>query len=157
MKKASLVLAAMIALTGVAQAYQIVQNFDTGQISPGANTLSAFTVNKFNTALGTLTKVTFTMSLDTWGGSYNVVNTTTMTEANPQGVTVNGTMHQGVSALISGSRVPDGMVTTLSAGQDKSYTLLATGNSYGVSGPTHAFRNSAGPTTQDALAENFGL
>jgi len=153
MKKTSLMIAALIALTGVAQAATITQSFTTGQISPGSNTESIFTVNKFNTSLGTLTAVTITMSLDTWGGSYSVMNTTIPSP----GVEVNGTMHQGVSALMTGNRLPSAMIVALTAGQSANFSLPETGDEFSVSGPTYASRNISGPNIGSALEDDFGL
>ena len=74
MKKINCYVAAFCMLAGMANAALITQSFDTGQITPGsgAGTLSQFTVNQFDTSLGTLTRVTFSISLDSWGGYYTV-------------------------------------------------------------------------------------
>jgi hypothetical protein len=142
-----------LALAGVVRADTIVQSFDTGQISPGTLTPSVFNVNKFDTALGTLTGVTITMTLETWGGSYSVQNTTVPSP----GVSVSGSMHQGVSALITGSRLPDAMVKTLIAGQTQNFTLPLAGNTFGVAGPSYENRTVSGPNTGTALAGDLGL
>lgn len=151
MKKISLLFTALVALAGIVQAETIVQNFDTGQISPGTPTESPFTVQKFDTSLGTLTKVTLSISMDAWGGSYEVENTTS------GNTPVTGSLHQGISAVISGSRVPDGMNTPLFTGSSQSFNLVHTGDKSTITGPAYASRYQAGPSSMDALSENFGL
>lgn len=153
MKKGMLLPLAVFLFAGIAQAATIVQSFDTGQITPGsgAGTLSQFTVNQFDTSLGTLTKVTFSISLDSWGGYYTVENTTIPSAA------VSGFLYQGIDAYITGSRVPDGMDTTLFAGTFKAYNLPANGDTDAINGPAYASRNQTGPNTQDALVANFSL
>lgn len=153
MKKINCYVAAFCMLAGMANAALITQSFDTGQITPGsgAGTLSQFTVNQFDTSLGTLTRVTFSISLDSWGGYYTVQNTTIPSAP------VSGFLYQGIDAYITGSRVPDGMDTTLFAGQFKAYNLPANGNTDAINGPLYADRNQTGPNTQNAAAGNFGL
>ena len=153
MKKMSLLIMAFVALAGTGWAGTIInQNFDTGQISPGTDTPSAFTVNKFDTTLGALTRVTISISLDSWGGSYQVENTTSPSTE------VKGTMTQGVRGYVSGTRVPDALSSTsVAAGQNPSFDLLATGDKFGVTGPVWASRNQAGPASANADSGDFGL
>ena len=153
MKKMSSYVAAFCLLAGVASAELITQNFDTGAITPGsgAGTLSRFTVNQFDASLGTLTRVTLSISLDSWGGYYTVENTTVPSAP------VSGLLYQGINAYITGTRVPDGMDTTLFAGQSKAYNLPDNGNTDAINGPLYAARNQTGPNTQNADLANFGL
>jgi len=72
MKKTSLMIAALIALTGVVQAATIEQ---TGTITAhNPNSSGTLTFNHFNTSLGTLTGVLVESYLKSWGGSYAVDN-----------------------------------------------------------------------------------
>lgn len=151
MKKQIIASLALLAVTGVVHAATITQNFTTGQISPGSNTKSTFTVNKFDTALGTLTSVTIAVSLDSWGGYYAVENITAPS------VSVSGTLQQGISALITGSRVPASLDNTLFSGQTKEYTLAANGNTDRIDGPVYASRNQTGPNIGDVDSEDFAL
>jgi hypothetical protein len=136
---------------GLAQAETIVQSFDTGQITPGTGqgTLSAFNVNQFDGSLGTLTRVTFSISLDSWGGWYAVENTTV--PAAP----VSGILYQGINAYITGAAIPAGMVTDLEARTSKVYYLPTVGDSDSIMGPAWTDRNQAGPEMADALQESF--
>ena len=152
MKKTGLLFVALVALAGMVQAATITQDFDTGQISPGTPTESSFVVQKFNTSLGTLTKVTLSMSMDAWGGSYEVENTTLPAP----GTAVLGTLKQGISAQITGSRVPDGLNTALFSGSSQSFTLNATGDKASIAGPVYASRYQIG-NTRDALAGDLGM
>ncbi len=144
---------ASILLTSMASAATIVQNFSTGQITPGtgSDTFSTFNVSKFDTSLGTLTKVTVSISLDSWGGYYSVENITVPSAA------VSGSLSQGIQAWITGSRVPEGMDTTLFAGQSKLYNLPANGNTDAITGPVYGSRNQTGPNIGEAAAGDFGL
>lgn len=153
MKKISLGVVTLIALAGMAYAGTIVQNFTTGQITPGTgtDTFSTFTVNKFNTSLGTLSKVTISISLDSWGGYYSVENITVPS------VEVNGTLSQGISAWITGSRVPDTMNANLFAGQSKIYSLAGNGATDGIVGPAYGSRYQTGPNIGEAASGDFGL
>jgi hypothetical protein len=151
MKKQIIASLALLAVTGAVHAATITQNFTTGQISPGTPTQSSFTVNKFNTTLGTLTAVTITIRLDSWGGYYSVENIT------DPSVAVSGTLQQGINASISGSRVPDSMDSTLFAGQTKGYNLPASGNSDGITGPAYASRNQTGPNIGNVDSDDFDL
>lgn len=153
MFKKSLIIFSFALCMGVAQAASIVQNFSTGSITPGtgSDTFSTFDVSKFDTTLGTLTKVTVSISLDSWGGYYSVENITSPS------VAVSGTLNQGIQAWITGTRVPEGMDTTLFAGTSKGYNLAANGDSDGIAGPAYAGRNQTGPNTADALEGDFGM
>jgi hypothetical protein len=138
MKKISLLSVAVIAFAGLAQAATIVQSFSTGQISPGNPSLNEFTVNAFDTSLGTLTGVTISMSVDTWGGSYMVVDTTVPSSR------VLGTAYQGISANLASSQVR-GIPNTISqAGQVSAFNLAAAGDFFSMTGPTYDNRNTAG-------------
>ena len=149
MKKTSMLSLALVVLAGAAQAASVIQNFDTGIISPGNPTVSAFTVNKFNTSLGTLTKVTISMTLNSWGGSYTVENITAPSTE------ITGSFHQGINATISGSRVPDGYAS-LFAGQSADIVLEFSGDSHSLSGPTYASRHIQ-TTSSDVDSGDFGL
>jgi hypothetical protein len=155
MKKTSLIIAALIALTGAAQAYEESQNFNTGAISPGTPTVNTFNVAKFDTRGGmrTLTGVTITISLETWGGSFSIQNTTT--DNSP----VIGTFWQGVSADISGARVPteSWVSDTLNARQLLAFNLPNNSSTESLVGPASNDRNSATPITMTALEENYDL
>lgn len=142
MKKNWLVIAALFACAGFAQAATIVQDFGTGVMSPGNPTLSAFTVNQFDSSLGQLTSVTIAMSIQTWDGSYQILNTTIPSAR------VQGTMHQGISATASSSQVRGIPGTVSAAGQDLVLDLAASGDFASMTGPTFANRNVAGNTFQ---------
>lgn len=150
MKKTGLLFVALVALAGMVQAATITQDFDTGQISPGTPTDSSFVVQKFNASLGTLTKVTLSISMDAWGGSYSVENTTS--DNSP----VSGSLKQGISAVVSGSRVPDGFSSALFSGVSQDFNLAHTGDKASITGPVYASRYQTGKST-DALAGDFGL
>lgn len=140
MKKTSLVFAALIALTGVAQAYQtVVQNFDTGNMYPGDPTVSTFTVNKFDTGLGSLISVTVKMTLEAWGGTYTIENITEPTSS------ISGNFNQGITATLTGSRVPDGF-SSLFSGQTRYTTLAGTGAKDNMTGPSWNDRVSTSTT-----------
>lgn len=154
MKKACCYVAAFCMLAGLSNAALITQNFDTGQITPGTGgTISSFNVNKFDTSLGTLTRVTFSITLDSWGGFYTVENTTVPSSP------VNGSLYQGINAYLSGAEVPAGMglASQLFAGEFKNYDLQNNGDTDSISGPAYLYRRQVGPNTQNALASNFGL
>lgn len=75
-KITSIAMAALLA--GLANAATLVQTFSTGTISPGGDGFETdFSVNQFDTSLGTLNSVTITYAVSSWGGSVYVVNTTT--------------------------------------------------------------------------------
>jgi hypothetical protein len=86
MKKRSLMIAALIALTGVAQAVQMsysdngldtsTQSYDTGDFLPGTSTTIPIVFEQFNTQGGTRTLVSVTISATqlSWGGYYDVDN-----------------------------------------------------------------------------------
>lgn len=148
MKKIILLSALLLATAQFAWGATIVQSFDTGAISPGTDTVNSFTVNQFDTSLGTLLRVTFEISVDTWGGSYKVINTTTDNSE------VTGTMYQGITADISGDAVPSGMAVAASV-QSRVYTLANTGDSLGINGPDALSPNSSTPSSRDALAVLF--
>jgi len=150
-KKIIGVLSAVTLLAGVARADTIIQNFDTGQITPGSNSETNFVVNQFDTSLGTLTRVTFAISLDSWGGWYEVENITS------NSTEVTGNLQQGIGAILTGSRVPDSLDSTLFAGTSKAYILPITGSKDGIYGPEYTNRNQTGPNTGDALSGDFGL
>lgn len=144
---------AALMVTACVNAATIVQNFDTGQISPGTgtDTFSTFNVSKFDSSLGVLTRVTVSISLDSWGGYYSVKNTSVPS------VEVHGTLQQGISAWITGTRVPEGMDTTPFAGTSMSYSLPQNGDSAGITGPAYVARNQTGPNTADVDADAFSL
>jgi len=137
-KKISLLSAAIVALASITQAATIVQSFTTGQISPGNPTVTPFAVNQFDTSLGTLTAMTISLSVDTWGGSYQILNTTVPSER------VQGTMHQGISAYLASSQVRGILGTVSNAGQDSGFDLAANGDFFSMTGPAYANRNTAG-------------
>jgi len=149
MKKTSMLCLALALLAGAAQAATIVQDFDTGIISPGNPTVSAFNVNLFDSSLGTLTKVTISMTLNSWGGSYTIENITAPSSL------IEGNFHQGVTASLSGMRVPEGYAT-LFAGQTKYASLAETGMTDSLFGPTFAEREVR-TTSADALEAYFAL
>ncbi len=143
---------AAVGLLPAALAATIVQNFDTGQISPGSNTETDWNINQFDTGLGTLTGITLSAKLETWDGSYSIQNTTS-----PSAL-VTGTMHQGVSSTISGLQISlSSLDTTLAAGQSKNFSLPANGDSDSVVGPTYANRTVAGPNVGSVSSSWFGL
>jgi len=131
MKKNLLVLASVLALAGLAQATQIIQDFDTGPISPGASPAeSDFNVNKFDTSLGTLNFVTIQVNVEAWGGSIEVQNTTSPSAS------VYGEAYLGANASISGSRVPDSIAgNSVFAGLDQHYVLANAGDTVQYNGP----------------------
>lgn len=145
MKKTAVLAVLFAGLVTIAQAATSVQPFDTGQIIPGSSTYSTFAVNKFDTSLGTLTRVTFSISLDSWGGSYSVENTTSPS------VPVSGTLWQGNTAYITGALVPEGLDgTTLFAGTSRTYTLPANGDTAGITGPSYDDRYQTAPASANA-------
>lgn len=123
----------------------ITQEFGTGAInpgSPGSPSVAVFAVNQFNSGLGTLTSVTFTMTLETWGGYYTIVNATAPSTA------VSGTMFMGANAYLFGMLAPSGSPNSLSqmfAGETDTFNLAATGDSQTINGPAVDDRNTTGP------------
>lgn len=147
---------ALFALASSLSAAVITQDFDTGAInpgSPGSPTVSVFTVDQFDSGLGTLTSVTFTMTLETWGGFYTVVNATVPSTA------VSGTMFMGANAYLYGALVPSGSPNSLSqmfAGESESFNLAANGDSQTITGPVEG-RNTTGPETDYVNPGNFAF
>lgn len=136
---------AVMALAGAlavgAQAEQFVQTFDTGEIEPGSYS-QAFTVNYFQTeaanhglAGSTLNSVTVSYSLESWGSTYTVVNTTVPDSA------IHGTAYTGANASIVGSKVPDGInAAGLISAMSKVMDLAHNGNSDSMNGYAYADR-----------------
>ncbi len=133
----------------------ITQDFDTGPVLPGAGGTSAdFNVNQFDTSLGTLTRVTFSMALQTWDGYYTVENATS------ESVPVSGTIYVGIEAYLQGAAAPSALadhLTPLFSGQSKTYYLEDTGDTDSLYGPASDNPVSAGPRTENALSANFYL
>lgn len=139
MRKTGWVSVLVCALAGWSAAATLSQSHSTGTMSPGntSSLLSSFTFDKFNTSLGTLTGVTVTLTLETWGGSFSVENTTIPSSS------VSGSIQQGISGYITGSRVPDAINGVSSfSGQSSSFTLPAAGNNFSLNGPSYAERLS---------------
>lgn len=108
MKKTSLMIAVLIALTGVAQAVQMTwsdNNWDTftqtystpENFSPGSPSVIPIDFVKFNTVGGkrTLLSVTVSITQQTWGGSYEADNDSSL-----EGL-ANGTVTHGIQGGIS--------------------------------------------------------
>ena len=98
MKKFSLLSLLLLATAQFAWGAIITQNFDTGAIDSGSSTTIDFNVFKFDTSIGTLTRVTFEISVKTWGGAYTVINNSNLTGDD---AIVKGTMFQGMSAHLT--------------------------------------------------------
>ncbi|MDD5705261.1 MAG: choice-of-anchor E domain-containing protein [Kiritimatiellae bacterium] len=131
---ALLVIVAVLPVAGLLHAAILPpQSFDTGTVLPGAGgTTVNFNVAKFDTSLGVLTRVTFSMTLQTWGGHYTVVNATVPSAP------VTGTMGVRIDALLVGDNVPDplgNLIDPLFAGQTTSFNLQANGDSDSLYGP----------------------
>lgn len=126
-----LALAAVCALAGSLPAAQIIQPFDTGAIAPGSDTITSFTVNAFDHTLGTLNSVTITISMDTWGGYYSVVNGTSPSHE------VTGTAEFGISSRVASGDVlvPAGVGATLNTVSSGAFDLLAAGDPFRIDGP----------------------
>jgi hypothetical protein len=148
--KKTLMLLLAFCIAGTGFGATIVQSFDTGAITPGPNTISEFTVNQFDTSLGTLTRVTFEYSVETWGGYYMVQNVT------DPSVEVTGFSYIGVSAYLSGTEVPGGF-TTAQAIDAENFVLPSFGDSVEHFGRASNDRNSSALQSQDALSGNFSL
>jgi hypothetical protein len=133
MKKSMVLLAVVLAFTGLVQAATVSQTLNTGTLVPGADTTSTLSFNSFDHTLGTLQSVTVTVTIETWGGYYTVVNNTTP----PPGDSVNGSAYFGIQAWGSASEVvlPSQVTTAVHAESTGSFTLPATGNSYTLNGP----------------------
>lgn len=145
----------VFALASALPAAVITQTFTTGAINPGSPTISSFSVNRFNeAALGTLTSVTITMTIETWGGYFTVINATS--DNSP----VSGSFSIGVSAWLSGSRVPDGSPLSSPptvANESDTFYLAGTGDEATISGPASNNRNTSGPISDNASSEDFAL
>ncbi len=149
MKKNVWFISLWLLCAGAANGETIVQNFSTAEVSPGSFTLpkiDTFSIDQFDTSLGTLTKVTFEISVDTWGGSFTVVNTTVPSAR------VTGLMYQGISADLQGSLVP--VMADLNDIQSKNFDLAGNGDSDSLIGPDTLNRRRAGPSTAEVLS-NF--
>lgn len=147
-------LVSLLLLAAGTQADTITQTFTTGQIVPGTPTETEFTVARFDTVGGTLvlTRVTVSMWLESWGGYFAVENIT-----NPSAA-VTGSMTHGINSWITGTRVPDGMDTTLFAGESKDFSLPNAGDRDRIDGPaTYELRSQTGPNVANAAAGDFGL
>lgn len=157
MKKTSLFIAAMFALTGIAQAATMVATspspLSTGEITPGQPTTTAMSVNRFDSSLGTLTKVTLTVAVSTWGGYYQVINVTDPSQS------VSGNMYFGVKALLTSSEILFGTaMTDVSASKSQSFTLLNNGDNATTSGGTYANRLTGDQfATQDFVVTGAGV
>ena len=155
MKKTFGLLAVIVFVaTGLVQAATITQSFSTGAITPGTGgTFTPINVAKFDTSLGDLTRVTLSISIDSWGGYYTVKNTTSPSKP------VSGTLYQGINGYINSEDVslPSGMgvLNELFAGTSKAYSLAVNGDADGISGPLYENRNQTGPNTKDASAASF--
>ena len=148
-------IAVISVLAGLIQAATTTQTQGTGQITPGSDTATTLTFNKFNTALGTLTEVSLTYTIATWGGSYSVANTTLPLP----GTEVTGNAYLGASGYIVGSRVPDAISgNQIVASTSGAFDLPVNGNGYDLTGIpadySHRISNSGGA---DADSGDFGL
>ncbi|MFA7172363.1 MAG: choice-of-anchor E domain-containing protein [Kiritimatiellia bacterium] len=152
MKKISLWSLLLLITANFAWGAVIVQEFDTGNVNAGADTVNTFTVNQFDTSLGELTRITFEISVNTWSGSYTVINNT----ENPEAV-VTGTLFQGVKVSTSGNFPSDYpvLVVASEAGQSLGYTLLKRDDYISVSGPGVGTPNSSTPTVKDVGSRDF--
>jgi hypothetical protein len=142
-------------LPGALSAVIITQDFTTGAINPGSPSASVFNVNKFDSSLGTLTRVTFTMLVETWSGHYEVVNATS------DNTSVNGHMYVGVNAYLSGALVPSGVphdpLTQVFAGESETFVLPHTGDKASIEGPTSLNRKSVGPVSANVSSSDFAM
>lgn len=144
MKKTNLIIAVLIALTGVAQAVQmtydnngwdtVTQTYSSGTIQPGSPSIIPITFAQFNTMGGTrtLTSVTVSVTQQTWGGTYEADNDST------GGETATGSAQHGISGRVT--------VTALN------YYFLP-----GTSGNTLASRVNSGQFTLAANDDNLGV
>jgi hypothetical protein len=148
MKKTLMFLLAFC-IAGTGFGATIVQSFDTGAITPGPNTIAEFTVNQFDTSLGTLTRVTFEYSVETWGGYFYLENST------EPSASVDVTTFIGVTAYLSGTLLPSGF-TSAGAVDQQNTTLGNFGDSIEHFGPDINNRHVSAAQSQDALAINFG-
>lgn len=127
--------------------------YTTGNVVPGNNTEYDIAVAGFNTSLGTLTKVTITASLQSWGGEFTVEN------VSGGSVTVNS-IQQGVSGYLYSEVVnlPAGLGPThvLNAVQTGGHIdLPAYGNTTQLEGPDQ--KDDALTATSGALSKTTGL
>lgn len=148
--KKTLLFLLVLCLAGTGFGATIVQSFDTGPIAPGPNTIAAFTVNQFDTSLGTLTRVTFEYYVETWAGYYYLENRT------DPSTPVDVTTYIGVTVSLSGAAVPSGF-TSAGAVDQQSATLQNFGDSIEHFGAAANNRNLSAVQSQDALQSNFGL
>lgn len=142
----SLTIMAVIILTSATTfGATIIQDFGTGEIFPANDTISPFTVNQFNTSLGTLTKVTFEIRVESWGGFYTVENTTS------DDTPIHITLQQGIKADLSASGylVPGGMPST-AAIQSSNLIIAHTGDKATLTGPAYDHRIVSAPATKEA-------
>jgi hypothetical protein len=130
----------------------IVQTFDTGEITPGPDTIAQFSVNEFDTLGGslTLTRVTFTYYVETWDGYYSVENTTIPSSE------VVGSSYIGITAYLTGTEVPGGFANA-TAIDSEAFILPQNGDSAEHFGPDTLNRNVSATQSQDALPGNFSL
>lgn len=71
-----------VALTSVmAFGATMSHSYDTGTFDLGATPLATINVAKFDNTLGTLTKVTFEITLETWGGSFTITGNGSTTKS----------------------------------------------------------------------------
>jgi len=141
MKKTSLLLTMFISLIGVARAETITQYLNTGVVVAGIGTESDLTVNKFDSSLGTLTKVTMTVTLATWGGYSEVLNISSPTAP------IDATLTQGVSSYLTGGMLVGNLAnnSALDAIITWSGTLSANGDSHRITGADVSTPTTAGP------------
>jgi hypothetical protein len=145
----------VLALAGMAQAATVVQTLSTGVIAPGSDTVTPLTFNAFNSSLGTLTSVTITMSVDTWGGYYTVVNATSPLP----GTEVTGNDNFGITARAASGDVtlPLSLQNGITSQTSGSFDLLQSGNSYRLDGPANqgsAVHSSVQNTYSSGLNRN---
>lgn len=158
MKKTSLMIVAIIALTGYfVQADTMLGTspspLTTGEITPGQPTTTAMSVNYFNSSLGTLTKVTLTVAVCTWGGYYSVINVT------DPSLPVSGNMYFGVKAALTSSEILFGTtMTDVSASKSQAFSLPAYGSTALISGGVLANRFTGDQfATQDFVVTGSGV
>lgn len=153
MKKSSLMIAALMALAGVAQAATIVQTVSIADHQPNSTT-GGLVFNYFNVAGATLNSVTIQTTVETWGGSYAVDNDT----ANPS----SGTAFMGTTIELNALTVRlAGATTAIAALSSKGFNLTQssgdpTVNSYDATG-LGDWDQIVGPDFNSRIIETSGV
>jgi hypothetical protein len=161
MKKSSLFVAALFALTGIAQAVQmtysdngwdvITQTHDTGEFLPGTSTTIPIVFEQFDTRGGTRTLLSVTVSVTqlSWGGYYDVDNdgatTASITARHGTGGSLNETTGYFYFLPTSSQNplstvVTSGGLRTLDANDGDATSVYNTGgtDNYRIDGPAKA-------------------